>query len=245
VAGAVVAGAGGADARLVSRVRAMRSSPVSAVAFLDPVRIGAGATGAARGAGDACVEVSTRAREIRWSPVSAPAWFDDRGGLGPSTSVSPTLPVARATTEVPPPDLPLAVPGRWALPPAPDPPFSVGWTPRPSHSHQRNSCRSPLGLFRSPSSAGGRPGRRTRSSNRGRCLEGASGAPFSSASVARRCDKDKLPRRRVSDILGHRRRSATRPGPTIRAHPGALHRPLATGRDRRPCGASRAGAVGS
>jgi hypothetical protein len=66
VAGAVVVGAaGGADSRLVSRVRAIRSSPVSAVAFLDPVRIGAGAAVASEGPRDACVGLSSRAREIR------------------------------------------------------------------------------------------------------------------------------------------------------------------------------------
>jgi hypothetical protein len=188
--------------RLVSRVRAMRSSPVSAVAWLEAVRIGAGPAGGAvaaegawgtGGAGGACPGLSSRAREIRCSPVSAPAWLEDRGGRDPSTRASPTLPAARPTTDAPRTDLLLPAAGRWALSPEDVPPLSVGWTP--SHSHQRSSCPPPLWPFPSPSCAGGRPGRRTRSRKRGRSLDGASGGPCSSTSVTRRRDKDKLPRR--------------------------------------------------
>lgn len=202
----------------------MRSSPVSAVAFFDPVRIGAagGAVAAVEGAGGVRSGLSSRAREIRCSPVSAPAWFEDRGGRGPSTRASPALPAARPTTDAPRrdsprPDSPLPVGGLGGPPLADGPPLSVGWTVRPSHSHQRSSCPPPLWPFPSPSCAGERPARRTRGSKRGRSLEGASGAPCLSC-VTRRRDNDKLP--------GRPRKRHIRPSTQVGDPAGADYTPL-------------------
>src|SRR5437763_8316796 len=80
----------------------MRSSPVSAVAWLDPFGIGAAGAGAAvatPAVEGVCSGSLSRALEIRWSPDSAPACTEDLGGRGPSTRAPPSLPAARLRTD--------------------------------------------------------------------------------------------------------------------------------------------------
>jgi hypothetical protein len=206
----------------------MRSSPVSAAAFFDPFGMGGGVTGATgavgRGAGPGAVSLDW---EMRWSPDSAPATADDRGGLGPRTSASPTRVAARVRKDAPlcalsgdspagsvlfsggSPGL-VVPPGRPPVPGEPPPPgvspSCAGWTSSPTHSH--HCCASP-----SPSRPTGRPRARTRSRNRGRSVVGAPVAPLSSASLTRSCDKKRLPRHpREPHMLGDRRGPATQLG---------------------------------